>query len=59
MIKLNYKFKLYKFFKEIKLKKQYVKKLKNKYVLVNNLKIKNYKKFFLTKIYNINNKICV
>lgn len=46
VIKTNYnsKFKLDRFFKEIKLKKQYIKQLKNKVILLNSLKEKNYKK---------------
>ena len=40
----NYKLNLVKFFKEIKLKKQYIKQLKNKVILLKSLKDKNYKK---------------
>jgi len=39
----NYKLNLVKFFREIKLKKQYIKQLKNKVILLNSLKDKNYK----------------
>jgi len=44
-IQQNYNFDLNKFFKEIKLKKQYIKKLKNKVILLNTIKEKNYKTF--------------
>jgi ribosomal protein S11 len=45
-VKINYtsKFNLDKFFREIKLKKQYIKQLKNKVIFLNSLKEKNYKK---------------
>lgn len=38
------KINLVKFFKEVKLKKQYIKQLKNEAILLNSLKEKNYKK---------------
>ena len=45
-----------KFFRVIKLKKQYIKKLKNKIIILNNLKEKNYKNVNYT-LFNINPKL--
>src|SRR6056300_400629 len=42
--KFDSNFDLNKFFRGIRLKKQYIKTLKNKIVSVNDLKVKNYKK---------------
>jgi len=53
-ISYNSKLNLVKLFREIKLKKQYIKQLKNKVTLLNTLKEKNYKNFS-SKIFSYGN----
>jgi len=52
----NYKLNLVEFFREIQLKKQYIKELKNKVILINSLKEKNYKKLNSKLFYHGNYK---
>ena len=56
-VQINYnKLNLVKFFKEIQLKKQYIKQLKNKVSLLNSVKEKNYKKLNSKFLYFGNSK---